>query len=100
VLVMRFAAMFVFSALLAACASDGDARLLAEDPAFSAGYGDGCATAIETDKSFSTRRSRDETAFETDRAYRAGWRQGFAQCRDDRSRNDGGLILGRERERE
>ena len=98
-LVMRFAALFLSAAALAACASDGDMMLLSEDPAYTAGYGDGCATAIEKDKSFSTRRSRDEAAFETSRAYRAGWRQGYIQCGGrTAARNDGGRILGQQNE--
>lgn len=87
---------FAFAAALglaaAACASDPNKY--AEEPGFQAGYGDGCVTATEEDKSFSTRTARDADAFETDPAYRAGWRQGYAQCGSQRSANDGGRILG------
>lgn len=76
----------------AACASDPNRYQ--DEPGYQAGYGDGCVTATEEDKSFSTRTARDAGAFETDPAYRAGWRQGYAQCGRQRSANDGGRILG------
>lgn len=88
-----FAAAAAFGALVA-CASDPG---LTEDPGFVAGYGDGCATAQEEDKSFSTKRHRDADAFDNDKAYRAGWRQGWQQCKDPTGRpSDGGLVLGDE----
>ena len=89
-----------FAAGLGACATSPDAALLAEEPSYQAGYGDGCATGVEEDKSFSRKRLRDEYLFENDRAYRAGWRQGFLSC-GERNRGDdidGGLILGQENE--
>lgn len=80
--------------LLAACATDSG---LSEEPSYVAGYGDGCATAHEQDKSFSTKRVRDVELFESDRAYRAGWRQGWQQCqRPFRKADDGGRVLGDE----
>lgn len=82
--------------MLAACAS-GDSALLSEEPGFAAGFGDGCSTAREENKSFSTKRVRDEYQFESDRAYRAGWRQGYLECDQNRNvRRDGGRILGDE----
>ncbi|MDZ7629087.1 MAG: hypothetical protein U5J99_11875 [Parvularculaceae bacterium] len=84
----------VLLAGLTACATDTG---LSEEPGFIVGYGDGCATAQEQGKSFSTERHRDAEAFESDRAYRSGWRQGWQQCKDPAGRaNDGGLILGDE----
>ncbi|HNS87549.1 MAG TPA: hypothetical protein PKH09_11670 [Parvularculaceae bacterium] len=83
-----------FAALAAGCAADSG---LSEDPAFVSGYGDGCATANEQEKSFSTKRVRDAYLFENDRAYRAGWRQGWQQCQSPyRQTDDGGRILGNE----
>lgn len=91
------AAASLIAVLLAACASD-DVETLSQEPGFQAGYGDGCATATEEDKSFSTKRQRDEYLFENDRAYRAGWRQGYLQCSHrDAETHDGGLILGDDR---
>jgi hypothetical protein len=80
--------------LLAACASDSG---LFDEPGYVAGFGDGCATAHEEDKSFSTKRVRDAELFETDKAYRSGWRQGWQQCQSPyRKADDGGRILGDE----
>ncbi len=91
---LRIATAALFCAALTACATDAG---LSEEPGFVAGFGDGCATAQEEDKSFSTKRHRDTEAFDADRAYRAGWRQGWQQCKNPTgSRNDGGRILGNE----
>ncbi|PQA85831.1 hypothetical protein [Hyphococcus luteus] len=83
----------------AGCASDGNLAELRESPGFTAGYGDGCATATEEDKSFSTRTERDSYAFENDAAYRAGWRQGYLECSTQTPEaKDGGRILGERNE--
>ena len=85
-------------AALVACASN-ETLALAEEPTFQQGYGDGCVTSTEEDKSFSTKRERDEYMFANDRAYRAGWRQGYVQCGGrDSDPSDGGLILGQQNE--
>ena len=90
----RIATVALACAALSACATD---QGLTEEPGFVAGFGDGCATAQEEDKSFSTKRHRDAEAFDSDRAYRAGWRQGWQQCKNPTgSPNDGGRILGNE----
>ena len=82
------------AAALAACASQSG---LSDEPGYLAGFGDGCATAHEEDKSFSTKRVRDADQFENDRAYRAGWRQGWQQCQSPyRKADDGGRVLGDE----
>lgn len=87
---------FALAAALSACATvEGEG--LADDPNFPLGYGDGCQTAIERDKSFSTKTVSDAHLFESDKAYRAGWRQGFLTCgRQDSRTPDGGRILGDE----
>ena len=90
-------ASFVLSAgVLSGCTTLGDGENLSEEPSYQAGYGDGCATGIEEDKSFSTSRTRDEYLFDNDRAYRSGWRQGFLSCsqRNAENESNGGLILG------
>lgn len=92
------AAALFLPIIAGACASD-ETMKLSEEPGFHAGYGDGCATASEEDKSFSTKRVRDEYEFDNDRAYRAGWRQGYIECRSRvPARNDGGRILGEDNE--
>ncbi|MFQ5564648.1 MAG: hypothetical protein ACE5FO_13890 [Parvularculaceae bacterium] len=88
-----FAAAAIVSA--AGCATDADVRSLREEPSFQVGYGDGCSTALEEGKSFSTKRLRDEYLFDNDRAYRSGWRQGYLECGDKiPEQTTGGRILG------
>lgn len=78
------------------CATE-EGRLLSEEPGYAAGFGDGCSTGQEEGKSFSTERTRDAYRFENERAYRAGWRQGYLECKGyERPRNNGGVVLGNE----
>lgn len=97
----RFGAFGAVMSVLAAagCASQSTLAELRELPGFHAGYGDGCLTSNEEDKSFSTKKARDARAFENDEAYRAGWRQGYLEC-NTRTRDaiDGGRILGERNE--
>lgn len=89
------------TALLIGCASDPD-RLFAlqESPSYHFGYGDGCTSSTEADKSFSTKVERDVYAFENDDAYRFGWRQGYLECASRvPDANDGGRITGERDER-
>lgn len=93
---LRPLAFLAFAGLLVlgACASD-EVRQLQNEPSYEAGYGDGCTTGTEETKSFSTRRVRDEYLFKNDRAYRAGWRQGYFECKSRvPPKNNGGRILG------
>lgn len=78
---------------------NADITALREMPSFQVGYGDGCATSNEEDKSFSTKSERDAYAFDNDEAYRAGWRQGYLEC-NNRTPDaiDGGRILGERNE--
>ena len=83
--------------LLAGCTTGADIKALQESPGFQVGYNDGCLTSTEDGKSFSSKQSRDSYAFENDDAYRAGWRQGYAQCSSSSSipdSNNGGRLLG------
>ncbi len=85
--------------LLTGCAMDARLQELREMPSFHVGYGDGCLTATEEDKSFSTKKARDAYAFKNDDAYRAGWRQGYLECANRTAKaNDGGRILGERRD--
>ncbi|HXI87989.1 MAG TPA: hypothetical protein VNH64_11055 [Parvularculaceae bacterium] len=90
-----FAVLTLLTALgLPGCASN-EVQRLADEPTYEVGYGDGCTTATEEAKSFSTKRARDEYLFKNDRAYRAGWRQGYLECTSHvPARNNGGRILG------
>ncbi len=87
------------AAALVGCAATPEVLALRELPSFHVGYGDGCTTANEEDKSFSTKTERDAYAFDNDRAYRAGWRQGYLEC-SNRTPDavDGGRILGERNE--
>lgn len=77
------------------CATSPDVAALRDEPTFQAGYGDGCETATEEGKSFSTKRLRDQYEFDNDRAYRSGWRLGYLECRAQVPEpNTGGRILG------
>ena len=87
------------SALIAGCVSTPELDALRESPSFQVGYGDGCLTSSEEDKSFSTKNARDAYAFENDQAYRAGWRQGYLECESRvPDAKDGGRILGERNE--
>jgi hypothetical protein len=91
----RLFAVASVAAALAACVSADPT--LKEQPGFVAGFADGCETAREQSKSFSTKRVRDAEAFDTDDAYRAGWRQGNQECDDPLPPpSDGGRVLGNE----
>ncbi len=84
---------------LAGCASTADMQAMRESPSYHQGYGDGCATGTEEDKSFSTKMTRDAYSFDNDPAYRTGWRQGYLECGDRTPRdNDGGRITGERNE--
>lgn len=92
----RTAFGYLCAAALAGCAT-GEGGSLSNEPNFAIGYGDGCQTAIERDKSFSTKTIRDAYLFDSDKAYRGGWRHGFQTCGKKESRApDGGRILGDE----
>ncbi len=96
----RIALVASATTLIAACTTPTNENgvPLTESPSYQAGYGDGCASATEEDKSFSTKKVRDAYLFDNDRAYAAGWRQGYLSCGDKRPENEsnGGLILGEE----
>lgn len=96
--VFRGLGAILAAAAAAGCVS-GQHSALSELPTYHVGYGDGCATSNEEDKSFSTKNQRDQYLFENDEAYRAGWRQGWLQC-NNRTPDaiDGGRILGERNE--
>jgi len=97
--VVRIAAALITALAAVGCASSLESQALREAPGFHAGYGDGCLTASEADKSFSTKKARDAYAFDNDKAYRAGWRQGYLECASKiPEAKDGGRILGERNE--
>ena len=90
------AALALGAATLAGCATGDELYQLQEDPAYAGGYADGCTTAGEEIKSFSSKKVRDAYQFENSRGYRAGWRQGYLQCKQQHDPSDGGRVLGDE----
>ena len=63
---------------LAACANPA----LRNSPDFKAGYSDGCASAnMAGANKRDTSLTRDDAAYQANRAYRSGWGTGFGACR-------------------
>ena len=86
---------------LSACATSEKIAELQKEPGYISGYADGCQSATEAEKSFSTKRVRDDISFKEDEAYRVGWRAGLLQCdyRQDDFTSQGGIILGEDANR-
>ncbi len=80
---------------LGAC-STSKLAALQNEPGYLAGFSDGCQTAREAEKSFSTKRVRDDYAFSEDESYQLGWRAGLQQCNypNDDITARGGRIFG------
>jgi hypothetical protein len=57
-------------------------RAMQKTPDFRAGYGDGCAAASTTGANPREGPYRDESLYSTSKAYRTGWGNGFAVCRN------------------
>lgn len=88
------------AASIAACSTTDDGQRLSGEPNYGRGYSDGCQTAAERNKSFSTKSFRDAELFDHDEGYRAGFRYGYQSCNTRVSRSpDGGRILGQEGDR-
>jgi hypothetical protein len=60
-----------------------ETRALRKSPDYRAGYQDGCNSAYGpgADKSRDTNVVRDDEAWRTSKAYRAGWGRGNSACR-------------------
>ena len=76
---MRFSVLCVLATFAAGCASESVIGLQNEAE-WPLGYADGCETAEQRSRLFSTRVVRDEELFESNRAYAAAWRQGYLAC--------------------
>jgi hypothetical protein len=63
---------------LAACTSPA----LRKSPDFRAGYSDGCASAsMQGANKRDTGFTRDDSAYQGNKAYHSGWGSGFGACR-------------------
>lgn len=84
---MRLLPFFLLS-LLAGCAlfESPAERALRRSPDFRAGYSDGCASANASGANPREEGGRqDADAFAGNRAYRAGWNEGFSACRSNQA---------------
>ncbi len=88
---LSIAAIFAGNLALAGCVSDTSPDFK-NSPYFPIGYSDGCASATEAGKSFSTETVRDEAMFKDDAGYRSGWRQGYAACSPEDTTLDQGNL--------
>ena len=79
-LASRIAAFLLLGFALSACASPAN-RELRNSPDYKAGYSDGCASASGPGANMrDTNRTRDEQAYQGNRAYSTGWDTGFHAC--------------------
>jgi hypothetical protein len=69
--------------LLAGCAlfESKATRALRATPEYRAGYSDGCGSANTSANPRADTMMRDQTAYDTNGAYRMGWGEGFGSCR-------------------
>lgn len=72
-------------AVTAGCASQFGVQETIDGPFYTSGYTDGCTSAREAEKPFSTKIVQDKQLFRDDASYRSGWRQGFSSCKTDRA---------------
>jgi hypothetical protein len=76
----RAVGLLAVLAVLGGCMSPRD-RAMRQDPAYQAGYSDGCATASARGTDYRDGgRVRDEQLYATSKPYRAGWSSGYSIC--------------------
>ena len=69
---------------LAACTSTEEALIdRGFDPAYAAGYDDGCASGKEAAGGLFAEAAKDQARYGADDQYTLGWDEGFATCRRD-----------------
>ena len=76
----RRIAVLALASLLMSCMTSAD-RKIQKLPDYRLGYDDGCATA--TNQGANMRRGdmvRDDSLYDSDKAYRAGWASGHSAC--------------------
>lgn len=73
-------ASFIALMLLGVGACSTTSQDAYEGPYFTEGFSDGCRTAEARRAAFDNRSFRKDDLFAAQESYRAGWRQGFAEC--------------------
>ena len=63
-------------------------------PSFRNGYSDGCASAGARSANYREPLVRDESAYQSDKAYRAGWASGLYNCRTATTANPSAPGVG------
>lgn len=89
-MISRILVLILVSASLGGCIffSTRADQALRRTPNFKDGYADGCASAQEQGADYRGNPVRDETLYNTDKVYRAGWASGYQTCRPlDRRQN-------------
>lgn len=87
---VQFLALFAALSVAGCVGTDAGLR---NEPNYGLGYNDGCRTANERISGFQSTIRRNENLYESDRAYSAGWKDGYNFCGDTTNRNRD--ILGR-----
>jgi hypothetical protein len=70
-------ALCVSFLLLTCCGTPADDR----SPSYQLGYSDGCGTASREMSGLPSQPQRNESLYDQDKDYRAGWLSGHSQCR-------------------
>lgn len=72
--------VLILATSLTGCISAKDRALRNSQP-YRVGYSDGCLAAGNSDLSYRSNSGRNEEAYNSNAAYRAGWKAGFSYCR-------------------
>lgn len=76
---VRLLPLLFLAAVLAGCGLGRSEH--ADDPNYKAGHSDGCWSATSQVPGDPTTITRNEEAFKSNEAYRAGWKAGYSACR-------------------
>lgn len=79
----RIALVLLAASLASGCIFFPSARdrALRKTPSFKEGYSDGCAAATTQSSNYREGPYKDQTLYQSDAAYRAGWGNGYQTCR-------------------
>jgi hypothetical protein len=80
--IFRIASVIAAASLATGCIffSSPRDRALRQSPSFKDGYDDGCSAATTQGSSYREVPFRDETLYNSDSVYRAGWANGYQTC--------------------